>query len=213
MERRSATKTYLGQGTTQEIGKEVPKRSRDTEVKETNKQSGFDPAGVKSLLNVDERDKSVLVTAEAQGVHEVEGHGVGTPAETALGRVELWKNVGGNASVNEVLKKFESARRERNGAVGVKRSGVTISLDDRDDKAGLPSGRNHREPQHKVEEGKQKMTPPRERDFEERVWQAVRARCRLVALGECSNEFVVREGRIKSARFVQGRERREAERN
>ena len=53
------------------------------------------------------------------------------------------------------------------GAVGVKRTGVTIALDDRDDKAGLPSGRNHREAQHKVEEGKQKMTPPRERDFEE----------------------------------------------
>ena len=88
----------------------------------------------------------MLVTAEAQGVHEAEGHGVGTPAETALGRVELWKDVGGNASVNEVLKKFESARRERNGAVGIKRSGVTITLDDRNDKAGLPSGRNHREP-------------------------------------------------------------------
>ena len=66
-----------------------------------------------------------------------------------------------------MLEKFESARCERNGAVGVKRSGVTIALDDRDDKAGLPSGRNHREAQHKVEEGKQKMTPPRERDFEE----------------------------------------------
>ena len=48
---------------------------------------------------------------------------------------------GGNASVNEVLEKFESARCERNGAVGVKRSGVTIALDDGDDKAGLPSGR------------------------------------------------------------------------
>ena len=47
--------------------------------------------------------------------------------------------MGVNASVNEVLKKFESARRERN--VGVKRSGVTISFDDRDDEAGLPSGR------------------------------------------------------------------------
>ena len=82
------------------------------------------------------------------------------------------ENVGGNASVNEVLKKFESARRERNGAVRIKRSGVTISLNDRNDKAGLPSGRNHREPQHKVEERKQKMTPPRERDFEERIWQA-----------------------------------------
>ena len=72
--------------------KEIPISSTDTEVKETN-QSGFDPAGVKSLLNVDERDKGVLVTAEAQGVHEAEGHGVGTPAETALRRVELWKNV------------------------------------------------------------------------------------------------------------------------
>ena len=46
--RDGATKTYLGQGTTQEIGKKVPKRSRDTEVKETN-LSGFDPAGVKCL--------------------------------------------------------------------------------------------------------------------------------------------------------------------
>ena len=86
--RDGATKTNLEQGTTQEIGKKVPKRSRDTEVKETN-WSGFGPAGVKCLLNVDESDKSVLVTAEAQGVHEAEGHGVGTPAETALGRVEL----------------------------------------------------------------------------------------------------------------------------
>ena len=90
--------TYLGQGTTQEVGEEVPERFRETEVKETN-QSGFDPAGVKSLLDLDERDKGVLVTAEAQGVHEAEGHGVGTPAETALGRVELWKNVGATSSL------------------------------------------------------------------------------------------------------------------
>ena len=33
-----------------------------------------------------------------------------------------------------------------------------------------------------------------------------------MALGERSNKFVVREGSINSARFVQGRERREAER-
>ena len=94
------------------------------------------------------------MTAEAQGIHKAEGHGVGTPAETALGRVELWKNVGGNASVNEVLENFESAGCERNGAVRVKRSGVTIALDDRDDEAGFPSGRNHREAQNKVERRK-----------------------------------------------------------
>ena len=40
--------------------------------------------------------KNVLMAVEAQGVHEAEGHGVGTPAEAALGRVELW-NVGRNA--------------------------------------------------------------------------------------------------------------------
>ena len=68
----------------------------------------------------------------------------------------MWKNVGGNASVNEVLEKFESARCERSGAVGVKRSGVTIALDDRDDKARLPSGRNHSEAQNGVKEGKQR---------------------------------------------------------
>ena len=102
------------------------------------------------------------MTVEAQGIHKAEGHSVGTPAETAVGRVELWKNVGGNASIDQVLKNFESARCERNGAVRVKRSGVTIALDDRDDETGLPSGRNHSEAQNEVEEGKQKMTPPRE---------------------------------------------------
>ena len=44
----------------------MPEATRDTKVKETN-QSAFDPAGVKSLLNVDERDNGVLVTAGAQG--------------------------------------------------------------------------------------------------------------------------------------------------
>ena len=86
-------------------------------------QSGFDPAGVKSLLNVDERDKGVLVTAEAQGIHKAAGHSV--PTETALGR----------------LKNYEGAGCERNGAVRIKRSRVTIGVDDRDDEAGLPSGR------------------------------------------------------------------------
>ena len=58
-------------------------------------QSGFDPVRVESLLDVNERDKSVLVTAEAQGVYEAEGHGVGTPAETALGKCRVVENVGG----------------------------------------------------------------------------------------------------------------------
>ena len=113
----------------------MPETARDTEVKETN-QSGFDPAGVKSLFDVDERDKGVHVAAEAQGVHEAEGHSVGTPAETALGRVKLWKNVGRNASTDQVLKKFESARCERNRTIGIKGGGVTVALDDRDDEAG-----------------------------------------------------------------------------
>ena len=41
---------------------------------------------------------------------------VGTPAKTALGRVELWKNMGCNARINPVLDNFESAGCERNGA-------------------------------------------------------------------------------------------------
>ena len=130
----------------------MPETARDTEVKETN-QSGFDPAGVKSLLNVDERDKGVLVAAEAQGVHKAEGHNVGTPAETFLGRVELWKNVGRNASIDQMLEEFESARCERNRTIGIKGGGVTIALDDRDDEAGLPSERNHGKAQDEVEEG------------------------------------------------------------
>ena len=69
---------------------------------------------------------------------------------------------GGNASINEVLEDCKSAGCERNGAVRVKRSRVTIALDDQDDEAGLPSGRNHSEAQNEAEEGKQKMTPPRE---------------------------------------------------
>ena len=68
-----------------------------TSETETNK-SGFDPAGAESLLDVNECCKNVLMPAEAQGVHEAEGHGVGTPAEAALGSVELW-NVGRNAQI------------------------------------------------------------------------------------------------------------------
>ena len=41
-----------------------------------------------------------------------------------------------------MLENFESARCERNGTVRIKGGGVTIALDDRDDEAGLPSGRN-----------------------------------------------------------------------
>ena len=73
-----------------------------TKVKETN-QSGFDPVGVESLLNVDERGKGVLMAAEAQGVHKAEGH------PSSCGRM-----VERSASVNEVLEKFESAGCERN---------------------------------------------------------------------------------------------------
>ena len=98
------------------------------------------------------------MTAEAQGNHKAEGHSVGTPTETALGRIELWKNVASNANIHQVLKNFEGAGCERNGAVRVKRSGVTIALDDRDDKAGLPSGRNHSEAQNEVEEGENDAT-------------------------------------------------------
>ena len=94
------------------LARRCHRRSRDTKVKETN-QSGFDPAGVKSLLNVNERGQGVLMAAEARGVHKTEGHSVGKPAETALGRVELWKNVGRNASIDRVLENFESAGCEK----------------------------------------------------------------------------------------------------
>ena len=91
----------------------MPETSRDTEVKETN-QSGFDPAGVKSLLNVDERGEGVLMAPEAQGVHKAEGHSVGTPAETALGRVELWKNVGRKEErTDQALDNCERRKRRR----------------------------------------------------------------------------------------------------
>ena len=53
-----------------------------------------------------------------------------------------------------MLENFESAGCERKGSVRVKRSRVTIALDDRDDEAGLPSGRNHSEAQNEVKEGK-----------------------------------------------------------
>ena len=53
--------------------------------------------------------------------------GVGTPTEAALGRVELWKDVERNASMDQVLENFESGGGGRNGTIGVKRSGVTIA--------------------------------------------------------------------------------------
>ena len=52
--------------------------------------------------------KGVVMAAEAQGVHKAEGHSVGTPAETALGRVELWKNVGRNASTSQCSKTLKA---------------------------------------------------------------------------------------------------------
>ena len=86
----------------------VPETPRDIEIKETN-QSCSDPAGVESLLDVNERDKSVLMAAEGQRVHGTEGHGICTPTKDALTRVQLWKDMGRNASIDEVLENFESA--------------------------------------------------------------------------------------------------------
>ena len=47
---------------------------------------------------------------------------------------------GANASICQVFENFESAGGERNGTMGVKRSGVTIALDDRNDQAGQADG-------------------------------------------------------------------------
>ena len=58
-----------------------------------------------------------------EGIHETEDHGIGTPVEATLGRVQLRKDVGRNTSMDEVLEHFESARGERDGTIGVKRSG------------------------------------------------------------------------------------------
>ena len=88
------------------------------------------------------------------------GHCVGSPAETALKRVELWKNVGRNVSIDHVLENFKSAGCERNMTVGIKRGGVTIALHHPNKKSGLPSGWKNSEAQDQVEEGKQKMTSP-----------------------------------------------------
>ena len=101
---------------------------RDTEIKETNK-SGFDPAGAESLLDVNECGKNVLMAAEAQGVKAMER----------------------NKSIDQVLENFESAGGERNGTIGVNRSGFTIALDDQN-QAGFPSRRNNSETQDEAEE-------------------------------------------------------------
>ena len=127
----------------------TPKSKQRTRVAPTKQES-------KAFFNVDECDKGVLVAAEAQRVQKIEGHNVGTPAENALGRVEWWEKVRLNAGIDQVLEEFECARRERNRTIGIKGGGVTIALDDWDDEAGLPSGRNHSEAQDEVEEGKQK---------------------------------------------------------
>ena len=44
------------------------------------------------------------------------------------GKAELWKNVGRNVSVDQVLENF-SAGCERNRTIGIRRGGVTITLD------------------------------------------------------------------------------------
>ena len=87
------------------------------------------------------------MAVEAQGVHEAKNRGFGTPAEAALGRVELWQDVGRDASINQVLENFKGAGGERNGTIGVKRGGATIALDGRNNQAGLPSCNSIGKPQ------------------------------------------------------------------
>ena len=100
---------------------------------------------------------SMKATNMCQGIHRTEGHDAPQRKPPWEG---FWKNVGRNASRNQVFNNFRGARCERNVAVKVKRSGVTTLT--RDDEAGFPSGRNHSEAQNEVKEGKQKMMPPRE---------------------------------------------------
>ena len=101
-----------------------------------------------------------------------------------------------------MLEDFESTRGERYGTVRVEESGVTVTLEEWDDQTGLPSGGDDGEPQDEVEEREEQVTPPGEGNFESGVREAVRAWCRLVALGECSNKLVVRERCVKSARLM-----------
>ena len=86
----------------------MPERSCDTEVEETN-QSGFDPAGVKNLLDVDETRQRCARDGEAQGVHEADSLGVGTPSGNRPGKGRVVEKMcGGNASVNEVLESLKA---------------------------------------------------------------------------------------------------------
>ena len=67
------------------------------------------PAGVESLLGVDERGKGVLAhggggARSPQGLRPWRRHPSGNR------RVELWKNVGRNASINQKTLKAQDAR-------------------------------------------------------------------------------------------------------
>ena len=101
------------------------------------------------------------MVAEAQVVHKT-GPLRRLRSGNRPGKGGVVEECGPNASTDQVLENFKSAGCERNRTVGIKRGGVTIALPHRNNKAGLPSGRNHSEAQNEVEEGKQKMTPPRE---------------------------------------------------
>ena len=84
----------------------------------------FDPGRVKSYLNVDECNKSV----KSRGCP----HGIGVPTKTTLGNVQLRENVW-----------RECARGQGDRVPEDLESGVTITLDNCDDQAGLPCQWDH----------------------------------------------------------------------
>ena len=99
--------------------------------------------------NVNERDKKSVLRRRRKVSTRLKAM-ASAPQQNRPGKGRVVEKCGGGfASVNEVLKKFESARRERNEAAGIKRSGVTISLDDRNE--GWTSMRT--EPQRAVTQG------------------------------------------------------------
>ena len=75
-------------------------------------------------------------------------------------------NVWRNARVDKVLEDLECVGCKGYGAERVEGSGVTITLDDWDNQAGLPRRWDNSALEDDVEEREKQVTPPREVDFE-----------------------------------------------
>ena len=156
----------------------MPKAAREVNFVKTD-QGCFNPRRTESLLVVDECTEGVHVTAEAWRVEEAECHARHFGKRPTDGGCAAR-----NACVDSVLEDLEIAGGSGDGAKGVEGIGVAITLEEWDDKTGLPVRRDDGAPQDEVGEREKQVAPPWKVKFESRVGEVVGIWRGLVTLGK-----------------------------